>query len=99
MHDGEEEESKVHFSADRTQECAFIESIEQSCEISASALAHYEGASVNEGTQQVQIQPLTSASSFSQFKQVFVASPRRKFVFDEPHHEVEDYKDPCKYER
>ena len=99
MHDGEEEESKVHFSADRTQECAFIESIEQSCEISASALAHYEGALVNEGTQQVQIQPLTSASSFSQFKQVFVASPRRKFVFDEPHHEVEDYKDPCKYER
>ena len=99
MNDGEEEESKVqHFSADRTQECAFIESIEQSCEISPSALAPYEGATVNEGAEQAQIQPLTSASSFSQFKQVFVASPRRRHsAFDQE--AVEDYRDPCKYER
>ena len=40
--------------------------------------------------------PLTATSSFSQFKQVFVGSPR---VRDADESWVGDYEDPCKYER
>jgi len=45
-------------------------------------------------------QPLTAASSFTQFKQVFVGSPReasRKDKYEEI--QFDDYRDPCKYER
>ena len=41
VQDGDED-GRLHLSADRTQDCAFVESIEQNLEVSQASLAPYQ---------------------------------------------------------
>lgn len=70
----EEELSRSSQSVDRTREACFMESIEQSC----SAMPGLAIDPVNYVQSIEASQPLTAASSFSQFKQVFCGSPSRE---------------------
>ena len=89
-----DDENRVHLSADRSQDCAFIQSVEQSC-VMPELIDPVEYIKIVNIEQKMK--PLTAASSFSQFKQVFVGSPRGRDASDK---EVGgDYEDPCKYER
>ena len=88
-----EEEDEGHFSADRTQDCAFVESVEQSCGMAELV----DPAEYINDANLASTQPPTATSMFSQFKQVFVSSPKGKDAAQ--NQSSNDYEDPCKYER